>query len=288
MTAATAYEHIRLTVADGVAHLVLARPEKHNALGLGPGSNRDEIGRALAQADADASVGAVVISAEGKHFCAGGDLGAAGPELTGQDLIDQVDAFHLAIRSTGVPVLVAVHGQCLGAGLGLVAQCDLVLAAQTARFGLPEGRFGHPAGTELVPLVGAAFTKFLALSGERIDASVAARIGLVQFVLPAEQVVEAALALAAQIARMPREATRLNKASINATADAAGRAAGRSAGRAADVTTKDASHLAAAPDGRLFDDVLAAAGVSGLVEAQKSQIPHPWIAQFSPSVGGTS
>lgn len=280
------FEHIRLTVTDGVAHLVLARPDKHNALGLGPGSSRDEIAKALSRAEADQSVGCIVITAEGKHFCAGGDLDAGADEMTAQQLIDTVDDFHLAVRSTQAPIIVAVHGQCLGAGLGLIAQCDIVLAAESARFGLPEGRFGHPAGTELVPLIGAGWTKLLALSGEKIDAATAAHIGLAQLVLRDNVLVEAAVALGTQIARMPHEATRLNKAAINHTLDAAGRATGRTAGRAADVTTKDASHRAMSPDGRNFAEILAAEGVAGLVQAQKAQIPTPWLNTYRPTTGG--
>lgn len=276
------YQHIQLVRRDGVAHVILNRPDKRNALGFGPGSSRDDIVRALREADADPGIGAIVLQANGPTFCAGGDLSglpAAGP-LQDEALITMVDEFHTAVRETSKPVIAAVHGACVGAGLGLIAQCDLVLAGSDARFGLPEGRFGHPGGSELVPLIGSAWAKFLILSGELIDAATAVDIGLALVELPAERLQEAATALAQRIARLPREAMSLNKRAINRAAEAGGRAAGRLAGRSSDLVTKSMSRLARAPDGRLFDDILKAEGPQGLKQAQQQQFSDSWMQKY--------
>jgi enoyl-CoA hydratase/carnithine racemase len=279
----TGFTHIRLEKRDGVAHMILARPDKLNALGFGPESNRSEIVRALAQADADADVGAILISAEGRAFCAGGDLsGLPRMDAAVQDerLIAMVDGFHLSVRQTAKPVIAAVHGACLGAGLGFIAQCDFVLAADDARFGLPEGRFGHPGGPELVPLIGQAWAKFLILTGEPIGAQRATEIGLALLVLERKRLLPGALELAQRIARMPRDAVRLNKAAIDRAGEAGGRAAARVAGRAGDLITKTRSHLAKAPDGRLFDVILKAEGPQGLKQAQKQQYTESWLEHY--------
>jgi enoyl-CoA hydratase/carnithine racemase len=279
------YAHILLDKRDGVAHVILNRPEKRNALGFGPGSSRDEIVRALADADADATIGAIVLEANGPTFCAGGDLSGLPPgegPVQDETLITMVDAFHAAIRQVTKPVIAAVNGACVGAGMGLIAQCDLVLAGSDARFGLPEGRFGHPGGSELVPLVGSAWAKFLILSGELIPAQTAVDIGLALAVIPADRLQEAASALAERMARLPREAMRLNKRAIDRAAEAGGRAAGRLAGRSSDLVTKSMSRLARAPDGRLFDDILKADGPQGLKQAQKQQFSDSWLETYVP------
>lgn len=277
------FNHIRVEVRAGVAHLVLARPEKLNALGFGPGSNRDEIARALQQADVDPRVGCILISAEGRAFCAGGDLSNSPvPEGPSQDeiLIRMVDEFHMSVRQTGKPVIAAVHGACLGAGLGFIAQCDFVLASDDVRFGLPEGRFGHPGGPELVTLIGQSWAKFLIFTGELVDAPRAVDIGLALLTIQGDQLLAAATELAERIARMPANALRLNKSAIDRAAEAGGRSAARLAGRAGDLITKSMSRHARAPDGRLFDDILKSDGPKGLKEAQKQQYSDSWLKQY--------
>ena len=82
------------------------------------------------------------------------------------------------------------------------------------------------------------------------------------------------------MARMPRDALRLNKAAIDRAAEAGGRSAGRLAGRAGDLITKTVTHLARAPDGRLFDEILSADGPPGLKQAQKQQYTDSWLEQY--------
>ena len=94
-------------------------------------------------------MGCHLITANGRAFCAGGDLSGAPPTETPLDehlFVEEVDRFHAGIRALHKPVVAGVHGLCLGTGLGFVAQCDLVVASDDARFGLIEGRIGHPGG----------------------------------------------------------------------------------------------------------------------------------------------
>ncbi|MBX9897616.1 MAG: enoyl-CoA hydratase/isomerase family protein [Qipengyuania sp.] len=277
------YDHILYEVQNEVAHIVLNRPEKLNALGMGPGSSRDEIARALTIASDDESIGSVLIRAAGRAFCAGGDLSRIGGKIVSDTARDNqifnenVIGFNEAVRRVRKPVIAAVHGLCLGTAMGFVAQCDFVIAADTARFGLIEGRIGHPGASDLVPVIGAAWTKYLIFTGEMIDAWRAERIGLVLGVEPEALLIERAVDLAERLARMPREALHLNKACIEGVLESSGRAAGRVAGRAHDAITKTMSSVAKAPDGRYFEDILRAEGMEGLKAARAGQYSTPWL-----------
>ena len=285
---ASSYDHILYEVANDVAHVILNRPEKLNALGIGLGSSRDEIARALTLASEDDSIGSVLIRANGRAFCAGGDLSRIGGKTTpdtareNQIFNEEIIRFNEIVRRVRKPVIVAVHGLCLGTAMGCVAQCDFVLAADNARFGLIEGRIGHPGASDLVPVIGAAWTKYLIFTGEMIDAWRAERIGLVLSVEPASQLLARAVDLAERLARMPREAIHLNKACIETGLESSGRAAGRFAGRAHDAITKTMSAMARAPDGRFFEDILREEGVEGLKSARAGQYTTPWLPAVQP------
>lgn len=282
------YDHILYEVANDVAHVILNRPEKLNALGVGPGSSRDEIARALTVASEDESIGSVLIRANGRAFCGGGDLGRIGGKATSDTARDnqifneEIIRFNEIVRRVRKPVIVAVHGLCLGTAMGFVAQCDFILAADSARFGLIEGRIGHPGASDLVPVIGAAWTKYLIFTGEMIDAWRAERIGLVLSVEPEAQLLARAVDLAERLARMPREALHLNKACIETVMESSGRAAGRFAGRAHDAVTKTMSSSAKAPDGRFFEDILRTEGIAGLKAARAGQYSAPWLAPLQP------
>ncbi|MCW2526426.1 MAG: enoyl-CoA hydratase [Pseudonocardiales bacterium] len=274
------FNHITLTLSEGIAHVRLNRPEKMNTLGLGPGSSRDEIAIALGEADANDEIGCILVTAEGRAFCAGGDLGGTAPSQTPYDefeFLRHLDDFYTAVRAIKKPIVAGVNGLCLGAGLGLIAQFDLVIAAEDARFGLIEGRIGHPGATEIVPIVGAAWAKYMILTGELLHAQRAADIGLVLTVVPTESLTADVTMLARRIAAVPREAAILNKAAIEAMTDAMGRQAGRLTGRAYDVTTKGQAKNAKAPDGRRFEEIFASEGTVGLKKARDSQFTGSWL-----------
>lgn len=280
------FEHILYEVQAGVAHVILNRPDKLNALGMGPGSSRDEIGRALTMASEDEEVGCVLLRANGRAFCAGGDLtrigGKTSPDTPRDNQIfnEEVMRFNAIIRGVRKPVIAAVHGLCLGTAMGFVSQCDFVIAADDTRFGLIEGRIGHPGASDLVPVIGAAWTKYLIYTGEMIDAWRAEKMGLVLTVEPADQLHARTVDLAERLARMPREALHLNKACIETVMEASGRAAGRIAGRAQDAITKSMTSAARAPDGRYFEDILRAEGVAGLKSARALQYDENWLPKL--------
>lgn len=276
------YEHILYVVEHDVAHIVLNRPEKLNAIG---DQTRDEIGHALTVASLDAAIGSVLIRGEGRAFCTGGDLGGTGAAAItledNQRLNERILEFNATIRGTAKPVIAAVHGLCLGTALGFVAQCDFVIAADDTRFGLIEGRIGHPGATDLVPVIGSAWTRYLIYTGELIDAWRAERIGLVLTVEPAADLLARATDLAERLARMPREALGLNKAAIEAVLENSGRADGRIAGRERDAITKTRASEARAPDGRKFEDILRDEGMSEMKAARDLQYTESWLPPLS-------
>ena len=166
-------DHLRYETHDGVAEIVLDRPEVLNALSAGPGGTGDQILAALTEAGADPTLGCVVLRGAGRAFCTGGDLTGNVPRETPAEelaFLERADVFHEAVRSSAVPVIAAVHGLCLGAGVSLATACDLVLAADDARFGFPEGRMGLVGVGPITTVVGRQWAKFLILTGELIDA----------------------------------------------------------------------------------------------------------------------
>ena len=216
------WQHILYRVESGVAHVVLNRPEKLNALGMGPGSNRVELAEAIEQADADPEVGAILVSAAGPRVLRGRRHGRRTADFQSpfgnKAFVDELDAVRARIRRVSKPSVAAVHGLVLGSGVGLTALFDFVIAAEGTRFGLIEGRVGHPGATEIVPLVGAAWAKYLMLTGEIIDARRAAAIGLILEVEEPDELLARCADLAERLARMPRAAVILNKASIDSHA----------------------------------------------------------------------
>ena len=178
-------------VENGVAAITLNRPEKRNAL------NDEliaEIKHGLAQAAADESVKAIVISGAGKDFCSGADLSAlqkiaqASVSVNVDDARSLLDLF-VQIRQIHVPVVAAVKGRALAGGCGLATACDLVLASETARFGYPEVKIGFVPAMVLAILrrnVSEKRAFELITRGEEISAGYAKEIGLVNQVFSDE------------------------------------------------------------------------------------------------------
>jgi enoyl-CoA hydratase/carnithine racemase len=266
--------------ADGVVEIVLDRPSKLNAISARPGGTRDQILHVLTEAESTDSVGAILLRANGRAFSVGGDLSGNEPRETQTEhraFLERSEVLHRRLRDSRLPIIAAVHGQCLGAAVALVAACDFVLAATDATFCLPEGRIGLVGGSPLVPIVGRQWAKFMILTGEPIDAERARQLGLVLSVETVEELVPRARDLGRRLARLPREAAALNKHAIDAVADASGDAAGRDAGIAYDSVTLMASIRAQAPDGRTFREIVASEGVDGIKRARAQQYEEPWL-----------
>lgn len=176
-----------------------------------------------------------------------------------------------------MPTIAAVHGYCLGAGVLLAAACDLVIAADDARFGFPEGRIGLVGASPLAPLIGRQWTKFLMMTGELITAEQARQLGLVLTVEPAGELQDRVLDLADRIARMPTTGVAANRRTIDAVADAAGDSAARAAAVEHDAQTLAVADHASAPDGRTFRSIVDAEGIEGLKRARAEQYDAPWL-----------
>lgn len=198
--------------ADGVVVLTLNRPERKNALSVAlrdaVSDALDELATdsALAPADAADTVRAVVLTGAGDTFCAGFDLREfeiADPDFQRQ-LWASSDRFHRRCLTFPLPMVAAINGAALAGGFDLAVMCDLRVAASTAWFAHPELAFSEVVYGPLRELVGGGIARELALTGRRVEADEALRIGLLNRVVEPEAVVAAALDLAHDIARAPR------------------------------------------------------------------------------------
>lgn len=199
--------------ADGVALLTLDRPDRRNALST---ALRDEISDALDELGADGSVRCVVVTGAGSVFCAGFDLGEfqePDPEFR-RALWASSDRYHRTVLELPVPAVAAVNGPAVAGGFDLAVMCDLRVAATTATFHHPEIAFGDVVYAPLHDLVGGAVARDLCLTGRKIDAAEAHRVGLVSAVVEPGEVVAAALERAAAIATAPRDVLLRTKAKI--------------------------------------------------------------------------
>ena len=195
-------------------HLKLNRPEKLNAL---MPQLLDGLLAGIAEAERDKNIRALVISGEGRAFCAGADLGlleSLDPESF-RDLVSRVMALALAIQSATKPVIAAVHGYAMAGGFELAVAADVRIAAEGTRFGLPDTAIGlSPTSgmTWALPrLIGWGRAVDLTLSGRVIDAVEAERIGLVTQVVAPERLIESALTYADTIAAAPATGVALTK-----------------------------------------------------------------------------
>lgn len=199
---------------DGVAHIHLNRPDRLNAVVPALTSGLID---ALERASRDGAA-AVVLSGNGRAFCAGHDLKEPEPVETvteTRERLEQIqDVTRLIRRFPGV-VVAAVHGYALGAGCEFALACDLVVASEDAQFGFPEVSVGLSVTggiSRLLPhLVGLAKAKELLLLGERVPAPEAAKIGLISRVTPPGEHEKQALEIAERVAARPRTAVSLAK-----------------------------------------------------------------------------
>lgn len=186
---------------DGVRLLTLNRPEAKNALSI---RVRREISAALAQLGADSEVRALVITGAGSAFCAGFDLKEFGQPELARELFETSAQYHRDLWRFAKPTLAAVNGAALGGGFDLATLCDVRIGSSSAVFGHPEIKFGAPPlFTPLRWIVGSGRARELCLTGRRIPADEAARIGLLSEVVAPEALLSRALAIARQILEAP-------------------------------------------------------------------------------------
>lgn len=194
--ASSSYTTLNVGVHRGILVVELARPDKLNALNSDMAAEVTSVFQAVGQAT---DVKSVVLTGEGRAFMAGADIAGYGRDSRAAFAAFQHagrDAY-LSIRDCGAIVVAAVNGYALGGGLELLLSCDIALASEGARFGLPEGTLGLVPGgggtVYLPPVVGIMRARHLILSGEIIDAPTALAWGLVQAVHPADELLDAAL-----------------------------------------------------------------------------------------------
>jgi len=208
------------TVGDGplkTGLITLNRPKQLNALNDGLMS---ELGAALQAFDADEGIGCIVITGSEKAFAAGADIGAMAT-LTYMEAYkgDFITRNWEALKSVRKPVIAAVAGFALGGGCELAMMCDFIIAADSAKFGQPEIKLGiipGAGGTQRLPrAVGKAKAMDLVLTGRMMDADEAERAGLVSRVVPAAELMTAALAAAQSICELSGPSVMMAKECVN-------------------------------------------------------------------------
>ncbi|MEU8789949.1 enoyl-CoA hydratase-related protein [Streptomyces sp. NPDC048643] len=241
---------IRHTTDNAVSWITLDRPEAMNALTW---DQRERVIALLADASADPGVRAVVITATGRGFCAGADL-RGGPPSGARVAGDVARTIRLgaqrligAVLDCEKPVIAAVNGTAAGIGAHLAFACDLVLAAEPARFievFVRRGLVPDGGGAYLLPrLIGPQRAKELMFFGDALSATDAERIGLVNRVLPAQELEKTARAWAERLATGPTRALALTKQLVNSSLDTDRTAAlaAEAAAQEINMTTADAT-----------------------------------------------
>ncbi len=219
----TAYEDVRYGVSENVARIAVDRPAKLNAY-----RNRtaDELRAALLEAEADATVRAVLLTGEGRAFGAGYDLSSIRPDET--PALEEVLERHFnplvgAMRASRLPIVVAVNGPCAGAAVGIALAADIVVAARSAYFYEPF------VGIALVPdagntlflsrILGRVRASGMMLLGDRIGAERALQWGLVWDVVDDGDLLATATAICARLASLDPDAAAATKRLIGSAAD---------------------------------------------------------------------
>ena len=205
-------------VNDGIAVLTLNRPQAHNAITM---NMRRLLGDALDDMNENDDVRVVIFTGEGKSFCAGVDLkerkGMSEKDvmkLREKGPVNQMKIIHLS-----KPVIAAIHGNALAGGMELALACDIRIASENAVFGLPEillGIIPGGGGTQLLPrLIGDAHAREMILTGKRIDAKTAERLGLVSRVVAQEELMNTAMEFATTMKNFSPIALKNAKKALN-------------------------------------------------------------------------
>jgi enoyl-CoA hydratase len=255
------YENILVETRGRVALVTLNRPKQLNALN---DALMNELGAALQAFDADDAIGVIVITGSPKAFAAGADIGAmASWSYMDVYRTDYITRNWETLRTIRKPVIAAVGGFALGGGCELAMMCDIVIAADDARFGQPEIRLGiipGAGGTQRLPrAIGKAKAMDMILTARMMSADEAERSGLVSRVVPAASLVDDAVAIAAGICEFSLPSVMMAKEAVN---------------RAYEGTLADGVHF----ERRLFHSLFATEdqkiGMKAFVEKQKPAFKH--------------
>ena len=214
-------EHLKFSVADGVARIVLDRPERMNAFTF---EMIDAWTAALERCRTDDAVKVVILTGTGSSFCSGGDIVEMGdrlehtPEQRKNELFHRIERIPLVLEDLDKPVIAAVNGVATGAGMDMALMCDIRYAAQSARFAetyVKVGLVPGAGGAHFLPrLVGVSKALELFLTGEFIDAQEALRIGVVNKVFPDETLMHEVDKIAQRMTKAPSLTLRMTKRAI--------------------------------------------------------------------------
>ncbi len=212
-----AFELIIVETREAVGLITLNRPQALNALNT---QLVQEMGEAVGAFDRDPAIGCIVITGSEKAFSAGADIGEMKDKsFADAYLEDFITKDWEAVARCRKPVIAAVAGFALGGGCEMAMMCDIILAADTAKFGQPEITIGVLPGAggsqRLTRAVGKAKAMDMCLSGRMMDAAEAERVGLVSRVVPAADLLAEALKTAGKIALQSRTAALMTKESVN-------------------------------------------------------------------------
>ena len=214
-------EHLKFSVADGIARIVLDRPERMNAFTF---EMIDAWTAALEHCRTDDAVKVVILTGTGSSFCSGGDIVEMGdrlehtPEQRKNELFHRIERIPLVLEDLDKPVIAAVNGVATGAGMDMALMCDIRYAAQSARFAetyVKVGLVPGAGGAHFLPrLVGVSKALELFLTGEFIDAQEALRIGVVNKVFPDETLMHEVDKIAQRMTKAPSLTLRMTKRAI--------------------------------------------------------------------------
>jgi enoyl-CoA hydratase len=192
------------TPRDHIALLRINRPEARNALNL---LVREQLAEHIARLGRDPAIRCLVLTGDEKAFAAGADIGEMATATPIEMMMRPTHLYWRAIATCPKPLIAAVNGYALGGGCELAMHADIIIAGESARFGQPEVRVGIMPGAGGIQRLARTVGKFkamkLLLTGKPVTAAEAAAMGLVSEVVPDAEVLDRALALAAEIAAMP-------------------------------------------------------------------------------------
>jgi len=210
------FETLLVDIQERVALITLNRPQALNALNA---QLISELNQALGQLEADPRIGCIVLTGSAKAFAAGADIKEMAELSYPQVYLDDLFAEADRIATRRKPLIAAVAGYALGGGCELALLCDMIFAADNARFGQPEVNLGVLPGIggtqRLTRAVGKAKAMDMCLTGRQMDAAEAERAGLVARVFPADALLEETLKAARVIAEKSLPATMMIKESVN-------------------------------------------------------------------------
>ena len=216
------FKAILYEIDRGVAHISLNRPEVLNAYNM---QTRDDFSEALEAVQEDSEVGALLISGQGRAFCAGADLtefGTAPSQVIARQVRWERDVWG-QLYGLNKPVVAALHGYCIGSGLEIALLSDLRVAAKSTWFAMPEIQLGMiPAagGSQTLPRHARTSQSLdVLLTGRRFDAEEALRLRLVTRVVPDDQLMDAAWAICRQLAALAPKMVTAAKTALRGASD---------------------------------------------------------------------